>query len=279
MVENGWSSVADLLKNQRDPQRDMLDAQRDLVNKAASQAAQLAAVYGGILGGNTLLDLMGKNIDSLPQDIAKALEAVIDGLKPQKTPTSTTLTIAEYKAKALSETSKLTDPAAQIASLYPLLLKRTGDTAGINYWTGELKKGKSLKEVSDAFMDAAVGNGEWEKVHPNSHATGLDYVPYDDYKANLHKGEAVIDAASMTAMRKYGIPLRSQASGGNIVVNVDMQALLNKVDALTSEVRALRQERGQDARIAQSQRDTHIAETNSTGRDLRRVSIMNRGAA
>jgi hypothetical protein len=83
----------------------------------------------------------------------------------------------------------------------------------------------------------------------------------------------------MTAMRKYGIPLRSQASGGNIVVNVDMQAILNKVDALTSEVRSLRQERGQDARIAQSQRDTHIAETNSTGRDLRRVSIMNRGSA
>lgn len=36
-----------------------------------------------------------------------------------------------------------------------------------------------------------------------SHASGLTYVPYDDYMGNLHAGEAVVDAPAMAAMRRY----------------------------------------------------------------------------
>ncbi|OQX12806.1 MAG: hypothetical protein BWK73_13910 [Thiothrix lacustris] len=276
-VSRGWESIAGILEDQSDPQQDMLAAQRKLIDQAASQAAQLAAVYGGILGGNTLLDLMGKNIDSLPPDIAIALKAVIAGLNPPTEPPPTTLTIAEYKAKALDDVSKLTDPTAIVLSLYPLLLNRAAEPEGQKYWVDQLKSGVKLEDLISRFVDAAVEKGEWAKVHPNSHATGLDYVPYDDYKASLHKGEAVIDAASMNAMRKYGIPLRSQASGGNIVVNVDMQALVNKVESLTAEVRALRSERSQDAQSAMQQRSTHIKQSGNAERGVIRAVKMRGG--
>lgn len=37
------------------------------------------------------------------------------------------------------------------------------------------------------------------------HADGLSYVPYDNYAARLHQGEAVIDAGTMAGLRRYGI--------------------------------------------------------------------------
>jgi phage-related minor tail protein len=45
-------------------------------------------------------------------------------------------------------------------------------------------------------------------------ADGLPWVPFDDYYTKLHYGEAVIDAQSMAAFRKYGIPVSAPSSGG-----------------------------------------------------------------
>lgn len=39
----------------------------------------------------------------------------------------------------------------------------------------------------------------------SSHATGLESVPYDNYMANLHKGEAVLTAKQSNALRAAGI--------------------------------------------------------------------------
>lgn len=38
-----------------------------------------------------------------------------------------------------------------------------------------------------------------------SHADGLAYVPFDGYVGQLHEGEAVLDANTMSGLRKYGI--------------------------------------------------------------------------
>ena len=41
---------------------------------------------------------------------------------------------------------------------------------------------------------AAGMNAVADKID-GSHAAGLNYVPYDNYRANLHKGEAVLTAS------------------------------------------------------------------------------------
>lgn len=64
-----------------------------------------------------------------------------------------------------------------------------------------------------------------------SHATGLEQVPYDNYVASLHAGEAVVDAASMAAFRRY---FGSAPSGGN------NDALVAEIKNLRAEVAALR---------------------------------------
>lgn len=51
-----------------------------------------------------------------------------------------------------------------------------------------------------------------------SHASGLSYVPFDGYLAQLHKGEAVLTAAEAAAYR------RGKAGGGNRTVNLYITA-------------------------------------------------------
>lgn len=59
----------------------------------------------------------------------------------------------------------------------------------------------------------AVSNGKGGGAHQNngrgrvgvrSHATGLDYVPYDNYLANLHKGEVILTAKASADYRAMG---------------------------------------------------------------------------
>lgn len=47
------------------------------------------------------------------------------------------------------------------------------------------------------------GKGKGRKGVP-SHATGLDYVPHDDYLANLHEGEIILTKTAANAYRELG---------------------------------------------------------------------------
>ena len=51
------------------------------------------------------------------------------------------------------------------------------------------------------------------------HATGLDFVPYDNYLAYLHKGEAVLTAAEAKAWRNGDPNPGAQNFGGSPVIN------------------------------------------------------------
>ena len=54
----------------------------------------------------------------------------------------------------------------------------------VKFWKKEAKKVKAAKRAAEDDDDEPDG----------SHRNGLDYVPYDGYRAELHKGERVLTA-------------------------------------------------------------------------------------
>ena len=49
-----------------------------------------------------------------------------------------------------------------------------------------------------------MGSGGGAKAKVPSHASGLDYVPYDNYLANLHEGEIILTKSAANAYRDLG---------------------------------------------------------------------------
>nr|DAM16995.1 MAG TPA: tail tape measure protein [Caudoviricetes sp.] len=95
-----------------------------------------------------------------------------------------------------------------------------------------------------AAWDSLVSwfNGLWDNLFGNrsvnvdvnssgtdgSHAGGLDYVPYNNYVANLHRGEMVLTSAESTEYRKGN----ANAAGG-MTVNIDINGIqFNDVNSM-----------------------------------------------
>jgi hypothetical protein len=83
----------------------------------------------------------------------------------------------------------------QINNLYQTILGRNAESEGMGYWTAQLQAGAAISDIAAAMKESAE--------YKNSHATGLERVPFDGYQATLHEGEAVIDAQSVSAIRRY----------------------------------------------------------------------------
>jgi len=113
---------------------------------------------------------------------------------------------------------------AQIAKLF---LDQTGKEINANRLARYLKvmqEGGSLSDVNALI--------KLTEAYKNSHASGLEQVPFDGYQATLHKNEAVIDAQSMGAIQRYF--RTSVASTGNN--NAISQELVNELKLLRKTV-------------------------------------------
>lgn len=104
---------------------------------------------------------------------------------------------------------------------------------GVNGFIGLLNKipGVDIGEVKKVSWGQSEADG--------SHATGLANVPFDGYRAELHKGESVLTANQSTALRSAGIlkdsgdgtpsinmqtgqPQQAISGGDNVVININI---------------------------------------------------------
>ena len=76
----------------------------------------------------------------------------------------------------------------------------------VNSWTNFQNEHSWAADalVKGVSSFAAGGTNSWQYGVDGSHAEGLDYVPYDGYVAELHKGEMVVPAAESEILRSGG---------------------------------------------------------------------------
>lgn len=85
---------------------------------------------------------------------------------------------------------------------------------------------KELLGLTSQAYGKREGQSELEMRYDGSHKSGLDYVPFDNYTARLHRGEAVLNAQDAAEWRS--------GSGGSTTINIYE---VNDVDRLLFELR------------------------------------------
>ena len=121
-------------------------------------------------------------------------------------------------------TENIIDPIANMATD----LFNAGVDLLNSFWDG-------LESVWDSIVswwDGLVLEDKEANVNVNKntsgdgYATGLSYVPYDEFPAILHRGEAVLTASEANRWRKYGLGDETSTSmTGGIVINQYIQSV------------------------------------------------------
>ena len=113
--------------------------------------------------------------------------------------------------------------------------KEVGKDIFNNVWEGIKGVWKSIKSwvtdkvdwLKDKLMFWKDGKDEID----GSHRTGLDYVPFDSYLAELHKGEMVLTAAQARRYRDGETAQKTPAAASVVVNNFSPKALDEKESA------------------------------------------------
>lgn len=132
-----------------------------------------------------------------------------------------------------------------IESLYVDVLGRASDAEGKTFWVNALQSGVSYDSIRSQFYTSP----EYLSLH-GSHASGLDYVPFDGYRAELHEGEAVLTASKAkeyregTGNKEVTAAIRDQTA---VIAQTHelLQRLITAVDtsksASSEDIRSLKQ--------------------------------------
>lgn len=132
-------------------------------------------------------------------------------------------TSALSTADQLSASKTLFDSTYNAALGGDEVAAKSLNTVGKQYL--ELQKNLSVNANEYLQTQADVGN-KMElvaEVIDGSHASVLPYVPFDGYRAELHKGGSVIDASQM--FRQYGVNNQPQQQNNNAEIIAELKAL------------------------------------------------------
>jgi predicted CopG family antitoxin len=183
----------------------------------------------------------------LPSELANAIAQVL--------PESLGGVGADYsdQSKFSLEGLSLDGIDSRIIDLYNNLLGRAPDAEGAYYWQQQMAGGMSIQEMTSHFLyeierlgllnGPGAANGisvpqvdqdaydRYKNFANGSHFGGIESVPFDGYKAILHRGEKVIPASSAKDDEKL--------------------ALITEIRALRAEVTQLREDQNRNAQRAE----------------------------
>lgn len=198
-----------------------------LVQKSISHAADAAAAQ-----------------ISVAQQQLSALDASVNGL-------------VDVKNAVLSVRDALTAYQAAVDGK-PAAISGTNTTS--NAWNGQgvlMPDGSIWDSYTGFHMNPTAAQVANANRIDGSHAGGLEAVPFDGYRAELHEGEGVIDAPAMSVLRRYfnaptppGASKAQAAEAARVSAATERQnglleTLIQKVadgsDSSTSDMRSLKQ--------------------------------------
>lgn len=114
-------------------------------------------------------------------------------------------------------------------------LKTAGKELFTNVWEGIKGVWNNIKswvsEKVDWLKDKLLFWKKGKKKIDGSHRTGADYIPYDGYIAELHKGEMVLTAAQAREYKNQTTQQQQSAPASNITVNNYSPKALNEAES------------------------------------------------
>lgn len=134
----------------------------------------------------------------------------------------------ELKNKGTQAAKDLLDAVVTGLAELPGKIFDLGVNAAKNLLEGIKSMGGWLKEQVGNFVDGIVSGFTGTVQTNGSHAGGLDYVPYNNYVANLHRGEMVLTANEADEYRKG-----TAKTEGGMTFNIDINGIqFNDVNSM-----------------------------------------------
>ena len=136
------------------------------------------------------------------------------------------------KDAADAETQGISDNSAQVETAVDIMNQKAAQIDASIYFNAGRKAAHQYAMGIRSVSVPALGGTSSGTQTDGSHATGLSYVPYDNYIANLHVGEAVLNASEARAWRNSeqaaaasnDLPSAAYANhSGKTVINIDGQ--------------------------------------------------------
>lgn len=234
---------------------DYAKVQASLVTQAASQKAAASIAQQQLAALNTQVDSLIK-IDTGVATLNTTMHDLQVAILGLGTAMTTAAAAAAAAAKASGGTASGGSQAALglsaidnvLTGIYKDQLGRAPDAAGLKFWEDRAMAGQGYDSIVSGFQDSP----EYKALH-GSHANGLEFVPFNGYRAELHYGERVQTATAVTNEK---------------AANAQMVQLLG---AVLTELRASNTQRGAVGVETLKKLDTVASGIAGTKRELARV--------
>ena len=215
-----------------------------LVTEISANAAQLidSAIQIITVLGNGIYQMLPTVAQSALQIVLTLVSKLNENL-PQMLDTAGQMLIAFVEGVSKHLPDIMLAAASIVETLLTYFVEHLPDIVEGAMQMGDAVIDGIIDGISAAW-DSLVSwfNGLWDNLFGNrsvnvdvnssgadgSHAGGLDYVPYNNYVANLHRGEMVLTSAEATEYRKG-----NENAAGGMTFNIDINGIqFNDVNSM-----------------------------------------------